>query len=274
MKTTGGKGLHVVVPLRPASTWEESFAFSRAISEEMERASPRAYTTAMPKAQRRGRILIDYLRNNRGNTSVAAYSTRARSGAPVSTPITWAGAGVRRPPGPVPRGQHPRAARIAEGGSLEALPVRAPADHREGAAGTRSLARNDRCGGESRGRGNRAVICASDGQVRGRAVSARRHFRGAVPRHPAHRTRGHGRAHSGRPPVRAEPRGPRPHSQTSGLGGRRRALLGRLGEHGGGVAHAGRTGPPPTTSPSSSIWIEAPGPWSRRRSGVERLLLT
>ena len=89
VKTTGGKGLHVVVPLRPASTWEESFAFSRALSEEMERAQPRAYTTAMPKAQRRGRILIDYLRNNRGNTSVAGYSTRARAGATVSTPVTW-----------------------------------------------------------------------------------------------------------------------------------------------------------------------------------------
>src|SRR6185369_4739937 len=89
VKTTGGKGLHVVVPLRPASTWEESFAFSRAISEEMEQAEPGAYTTSMPKARRRGRILLDYLRNNRGNTSVAAYSTRARAGAPVSTPITW-----------------------------------------------------------------------------------------------------------------------------------------------------------------------------------------
>ena len=89
VKTTGGKGLHVVVPLRPASTWEESFSFSRAISEERERAEPRAYTTSMSKAQRKGRIFIDYLRNNRGNTSVAAYSTRARPGAPVSTPITW-----------------------------------------------------------------------------------------------------------------------------------------------------------------------------------------
>ena len=97
VKTTGGKGLHVVVPLRPASTWEESFAFSRVLSEEMERAAPRAYTTAMPKARRRGRILIDYLRNNRGNTSVAAYSTRTRPGAPVSTPLTWAelASGVR-----------------------------------------------------------------------------------------------------------------------------------------------------------------------------------
>jgi len=89
VKTTGGKGLHVVVPLRPASTWDESFSFSRALSEEMEREKPQAYTTSMPKAQRRGRILIDYLRNNRGNTSVAAYSTRARPCAPVSAPITW-----------------------------------------------------------------------------------------------------------------------------------------------------------------------------------------
>jgi bifunctional non-homologous end joining protein LigD len=81
--------LHVVVPLHPPSTWDESFSFSRAISEEMEREKPHAYTTSMPKAQRRGRILIDYLRNNRGNTSIAAYSTRARRGAPVSAPITW-----------------------------------------------------------------------------------------------------------------------------------------------------------------------------------------
>ena len=97
VKTTGGKGLHVVVPLKPASTWEDSFAFSRAISEEMEGAAPKAYTTAMPKARRRGRILIDYLRNNRGNTSVTAYSTRARPGAPVSAPLTWKelAAGVR-----------------------------------------------------------------------------------------------------------------------------------------------------------------------------------
>jgi bifunctional non-homologous end joining protein LigD len=89
VKTTGGKGLHVVVPLRPASTWDESFAFSRALSEELERARPKDYTTAMPKARRRGKILIDYFRNNRGNTSVAAYSTRARPGAPVSMPIGW-----------------------------------------------------------------------------------------------------------------------------------------------------------------------------------------
>jgi bifunctional non-homologous end joining protein LigD len=89
VKTTGGKGLHVVVPLRPASTWEESFAFSRAISEEKEKAEPGPTRRPCRRHTRRGRILLDYMRNNRGNTSVAGYSTRARPGAPVSTPITW-----------------------------------------------------------------------------------------------------------------------------------------------------------------------------------------
>jgi bifunctional non-homologous end joining protein LigD len=89
LKTTGGKGLHIVVPLRPGATWEDSFAFTRGVSEQIERAAPREFTTEIPKAARKGKILIDYLRNNRGNTSVAAYSTRAKPPAPVSTPITW-----------------------------------------------------------------------------------------------------------------------------------------------------------------------------------------
>jgi bifunctional non-homologous end joining protein LigD len=89
VKTTGGKGLHVVVPLRPGASWEDSFGFSRGLSEQIERADPRHFTTVMPKAARKGRILIDFLRNNRGNTSVAPYSTRARPAAPLSVPITW-----------------------------------------------------------------------------------------------------------------------------------------------------------------------------------------
>ncbi len=89
VKTTGGKGVHVVVPLRPGATWEESFEFSRGLSEQIERADPRHFTTVMPKAARKGRILIDFLRNNRGNTSVAPYSTRAKPAAPLSAPITW-----------------------------------------------------------------------------------------------------------------------------------------------------------------------------------------
>jgi bifunctional non-homologous end joining protein LigD len=89
VKTTGGKGLHVVVPLLPKSDWSETFALTRALSERLEREQPERYTTEMPKARRKGKILVDYLRNNRGNTSVAAYSTRARAQAPLSTPLRW-----------------------------------------------------------------------------------------------------------------------------------------------------------------------------------------
>jgi bifunctional non-homologous end joining protein LigD len=89
VKTTGGRGLHVVVPLVPHADWAECLAFARALSERLERANPGEYTTAFAKAGRDNKILIDYLRNNRTNTSVSAFSTRAREGAPVSFPITW-----------------------------------------------------------------------------------------------------------------------------------------------------------------------------------------
>jgi bifunctional non-homologous end joining protein LigD len=89
VKTTGGRGLHVVVPLVPQADWAECLEFSRALSERLQRADPRAYTTEFAKAGREDKILIDYLRNNRTNTSIAAYSTRARPGAPISVPLTW-----------------------------------------------------------------------------------------------------------------------------------------------------------------------------------------
>lgn len=89
VKTTGGKGLHVVVPLQPRAGWEGCFALSRAISEAMAREDRGRYTTAMPKAGREDKILIDTFRNNRGNTSVTPYSTRAWAGAPVSVPLAW-----------------------------------------------------------------------------------------------------------------------------------------------------------------------------------------
>jgi bifunctional non-homologous end joining protein LigD len=89
LKTTGGKGLHIVVPFRPGSPWDEAFDFTRGISEQIERAHPRRFTTEIPKAARKGKILIDYLRNNRGNTAVAPYSTRAKPNAPLSVPIAW-----------------------------------------------------------------------------------------------------------------------------------------------------------------------------------------
>ncbi len=89
VKTSGGKGLHVVVPLERRSGWEEMKSFSKAVADEMVRMEPAKYIATMSKEKRKGKIFIDYLRNNRDATAVAAYSTRARKGAPVSTPVTW-----------------------------------------------------------------------------------------------------------------------------------------------------------------------------------------
>ncbi len=89
VKTTGGKGLHVVVPLAPKQPWESVKGFARAIAESMVRQAPGEYTASLSKANRKGKIFIDYLRNSQGATAVAAYSTRALAGAPVATPIAW-----------------------------------------------------------------------------------------------------------------------------------------------------------------------------------------
>jgi bifunctional non-homologous end joining protein LigD len=89
VKTTGGNGLHVVVPLAPALDWADCLAFSRGLAEAVVHEHPTRYTTALAKAGRERMILIDYLRNNRTNTSVAAYSTRARPHGPLSVPLAW-----------------------------------------------------------------------------------------------------------------------------------------------------------------------------------------
>ena len=89
LKTTGGKGLHVVLPLTRRADWDEIKAFTKAVAEAVVAAEPKKYTSKMPKADRKGKVFIDYLRNGRGATSIAPFSTRARPGAPVSTPLFW-----------------------------------------------------------------------------------------------------------------------------------------------------------------------------------------
>jgi bifunctional non-homologous end joining protein LigD len=89
-KTTGGKGLHVVVPLTPELNWDEVKSVAKWIADSLVARRPDYFTANVTKRARQGRIYIDYLRNGRGATAVGAYTPRARSGGPVSTPISWA----------------------------------------------------------------------------------------------------------------------------------------------------------------------------------------
>jgi bifunctional non-homologous end joining protein LigD len=89
VKTTGGKGIHVVVSIARKYTWDQIKAFSRAIAMELARAEPKQYVAVAAKDQRKGRIFVDYLRNSRGATAVAPYPLRARAGATLSMPVTW-----------------------------------------------------------------------------------------------------------------------------------------------------------------------------------------
>lgn len=89
VKTSGGKGLHVVSPLKPQADWAAIKAFTKGLADAMAADTPDRFVATISKSKRHGKILVDYLRNQRGSTAVAAYSTRARPGAPVSAPLTW-----------------------------------------------------------------------------------------------------------------------------------------------------------------------------------------
>jgi bifunctional non-homologous end joining protein LigD len=86
---SGGKGVHVIVPLTPGHSWEEHKDFARRFAEALSQAEPDRFVATMSKAKRKGKIFIDWLRNQRGSTAVVPYSARSRADAPVAAPITW-----------------------------------------------------------------------------------------------------------------------------------------------------------------------------------------
>jgi bifunctional non-homologous end joining protein LigD len=89
LKTTGGKGLHVTVPIAPEHGWDEIKEFCQYVAQEITRRDPERYVATMSKAKRRGKIFVDYLRNGRGATFIAPYSPRAREGAAIAMPVSW-----------------------------------------------------------------------------------------------------------------------------------------------------------------------------------------
>jgi bifunctional non-homologous end joining protein LigD len=97
LKLSGGKGYHVVVPLKPQAGWAAVKGFAHDFARAMEQSAPDRYTATLSKKARKGRIFIDYLRNGRGATAIAPWSSRARPGGPVSAPVDWTDLSRRAP---------------------------------------------------------------------------------------------------------------------------------------------------------------------------------
>ena len=86
---SGGKGIHVVAPIRPEAAWDEVREFTKQFATALAKADPERFTVALPKKERRGKIFLDFLRNQRTATAILPYSARARDGAPVAAPVAW-----------------------------------------------------------------------------------------------------------------------------------------------------------------------------------------
>ena len=86
---SGGKGVHVIAPLTPRAEWPEVKAFCKAVAQLLAKHQPDRFVATMSKAKRKGKLFIDYLRNERGSTAIAPWSSRSREGAPAAVPVTW-----------------------------------------------------------------------------------------------------------------------------------------------------------------------------------------
>jgi bifunctional non-homologous end joining protein LigD len=89
VKTTGGKGLHIIAPLTPSANWDKVKAFTHSVADALESHAPDRYVATMTKSKRVGKIFVDYLRNGRGATAILPYSPRARPNMTVAMPIAW-----------------------------------------------------------------------------------------------------------------------------------------------------------------------------------------
>jgi bifunctional non-homologous end joining protein LigD len=107
---TGGKGIHVVVPLEPVHSWDQHRDFAEAMARLMAADEPERFVATMSKAKRKGKIFVDYLRNTRGATAIAPYSSRARKGAPYAAPVSWQSLGSLENAHPFSIGDKPRGA--------------------------------------------------------------------------------------------------------------------------------------------------------------------